>query len=459
MDKDIFPKEFVFGTATAAYQIEGAVREDGRGESVWDRFCKKRGKIDNNENGNVACDHYHKYPEDVAIMKTIGLNAYRLSISWSRILPNGTGKVNQAGIDFYSNLIDELIALGITPYVTLFHWDMPQTLDDKYGGFLSRQSAFDFAEYVDVVVQALGNRVKHWITLNEPWEHGCLGYFMGKHAPGKIKPWRFLSVMHHQLLAHGLAVEKIRQYCPNAEIGITLSFTPVEPKTDNKKDQQAATLANEFINFITLDPLLKGHYPKNLWKKFGIFQPKFPYSDWKYITQKLDFIGINYYSREFAHYNRWVPFLNAWIENGGDVPQKEFVKDGIQHTSMGWEVYPQGLAKVLAWFKDDYGNPKTYITENGAAYNDVLENGKVNDLLRVDYLKQHFAVAKQAIDSGNNLNGYFVWSFLDNFEWAAGYSKRFGIVYVDYETKARTIKQSGYWYQQLIEKNKNHYKG
>ncbi len=458
MNKLNFPKNFVFGSATAAYQIEGAVNEDGRGPSVWDTFCRKKGKINNNENGDIACDHYHRYKDDVALMKEVGLDAYRMSIAWSRILPEGTGEVNQAGLDFYSNLVDELLAAGITPYITLFHWDMPQALDDKYGGFLSRQSTYDFANYTEIVIKALGDRVKNWITLNEPWEHGCFGYVMGKHAPGKVKPWRYLTVMHHQLLAHGLAVAKIRQYCPDAQIGITLSFTPIYPKTDSEEDKKAAALANEFMNFITLDPLLKGHYPKALWKKFGWFKANIEPGDWDIIQQPLDFIGINNYSREFAHYNRWVPVLNAWIEDGGDVPDADFIKDGVQHTSMGWEVFPEGLSEILRWFREDYGNPKVYITENGAAFNDQLVDGKVNDPKRIKFLEQYMTAAHEAITLGSDLHGYFVWSFLDNFEWAAGFDKQFGIVHVDYSTQKRTIKQSGLWFSDLIAQNKAQYK-
>jgi beta-glucosidase len=457
MSKLIFPKNFIFGSATAAYQIEGAVTKDGRGPSVWDTFSHKKGKINNNDNGDIACDHYHRYRDDVDLMQQLGLDAYRLSISWSRIMPAGTGEINQAGLTFYRNLIDELIAAGITPYVTLFHWDMPQALDDEYGGFLSRQCAYDFANYVEVVVKALGDKVKNWITLNEPWEHGCLGYVMGKHAPGKVKPWRFLSVMHHQLLAHGLAVKKIRQHCQDAHIGITLSFTPIHPKSSSIKDQQAAAMANEFINFITLDPLLKGHYPEKLWHKFKCFKANIEDGDWQVIRQAIDFIGINNYSREFAHHNAWVPVLNAWIDDGGEVPTADFIKNGVQHTSMGWEVYPQGLSEVLAWFREDYGNPKVYITENGAAFNDKIEHGVINDVKRIEFLSAYMTAAKQAIDDGSNLHGYFVWSFLDNFEWAAGFDKQFGLVHVDYQNQQRTIKNSGYWYRDIISDNKSHH--
>lgn len=449
-----FPSGFVFGSATAAYQIEGAVKEDGRGLSVWDTFTHKKGKIRNNENGDVACDHYHRYKDDVALMKEMNLDAYRFSISWSRIIPQGTGVINQSGIDYYVNLVDALLEANITPYVTLFHWDMPQALDDKYGGFLSRQAAYDFAEYAEVVVKALGNKVSNWITLNEPWEHGCLGYFMGKHAPGKIKPWRFLQVMHHQYLAHGLAVQKIRAHCPDSTVGITLSFTPVSPKTEHPKDHLAASLAHEFVNTVTLDPLINGHYPKALWNKFKWFQPKIEEGDWDIIRQPVDFYGINNYSREYAYFSRWIPWLNIWIEGSGDVPDTEFVKDGVQHTSMGWEVYPEGLSQVLGWFRNDYGNPKVYITENGAAYDDKIVDGVVDDPKRIDYLQQYLSAAKDAIERGSNLHGYFVWSLMDNFEWAVGFDKRFGLIHTDYVTQKRTIKSSGYWYKSLIESNR-----
>lgn len=454
MTELIFAKQFIFGTATAAYQIEGAVEEDGRGASIWDTFSHRKGKIKDQHNGDIACDHYHKFKQDIALMAELGVDAYRLSIAWPRIIPQGTGAVNQAGLDYYSELIDCLLEAGITPYVTLFHWDMPQALDDKYQGFLSRQAAYDFAEYVAVVVQALGDRVKNWITLNEPWEHGFFGYVTGKHAPGKIKPWRFLTVMHNQFLAHGLAVEKIRAHCPDAEVGITLSFTPIYPVSRSEKDQQASNIANELINKITLEPLLKGRYPEQLWRKFGWFQPKVEAGDWQIIQQAVDFIGINNYSREFAYYTPWLPILNAWVEGQDELPDSDFVREGVQYTSMGWEVYPQGLADVLTWFREEYGNPKVYITENGAAFNDKVVAGEVKDDKRIDFLKQYMQAAKQAIDLGSNLHGYFVWTLLDNFEWAAGYDKQFGLIHVDHKTQQRTVKNSGWWYQQLIAQNK-----
>lgn len=455
MTKMIFPPEFVFGAATAAYQIEGAVREAGRGESIWDTFSHKKNKIKNNHNGDIACDHYHRYKEDVALMRQLKLDAYRFSLSWSRILPNGVGEINQAGLDHYSNLVDTLISAGITPYVTLFHWDMPQALDDKYGGFLSRQAADDFAAYVEIVVEALGDRVKNWITLNEPWEHGCFGYFLGQHAPGKKKPWRFLTVMHNQLLAHGMAVSVIRKHCVDANVGITLSFTPISPKTNKIKDAQAAQLAHEFVNAVTLDPLLRGYYPKNLWDKYRWFRPKVNEGDWQIIRTPVDFIGINNYSREYAGYSPWVPLLHMWIGEQQDAPNCEFTKEGVSYTAMGWEVYPQGLSEVLRWFRQDYGNPPVYITENGAAFNDVLEQGEVVDNRRIDFLRQYMGAAKNAIKAGSNIKGYFVWSLLDNFEWAEGFDKRFGLIYVDYESKARVIKHSGYWYRDQIMANKS----
>ncbi len=457
MTKMIFPHDFIFGAATAAYQIEGAVSDDGRGDSIWDTFSHKKGKIRKAHNGDQACDHYHRFREDIALMRELKLDAYRFSISWSRILPDGTGEVNQAGIDHYSNVVDALLEAGITPYVTLFHWDMPQSLDDRYGGFLSRQAADDFAAYVEVVVKALGDRVKNWITLNEPWEHGCLGYFLGQHAPGKMKPWRFLCVMHNQLLAHGKAVNVIRKYCADASVGITLSFTPITPKTTGKKDLEAASLAHEFVNAITLDPLLKGHYPKKLWDKYAWFRPSISQDDWQTIGAPLDFIGINNYSREIARYSPWVPVLNMWIGEHGEFPDTEYEKDGVGYTSMGWEIYPEGLYEVLRWFKEDYGNPKVYVTENGAAFNDVVHEGQVSDDKRINFLSQYLNEVQRAIDDGSNLHGYFAWSLLDNFEWAAGYDKRFGLIHVDYDSKQRTIKKSGYWYRALIEKNKQAY--
>ncbi|WP_086931779.1 GH1 family beta-glucosidase [Agarilytica rhodophyticola] len=449
----IFDKNFIFGAATAAYQIEGAVAEDGRGPSIWDVFTHKKGKIHNSDNGDTACDHYHRYRDDVDLMTQLRLQAYRFSIAWSRILPEGTGRVNQQGLDFYKALVDRLLEKNIIPYATLFHWDMPLALHKRYGGFLHRRAAYDFANYTEIVVEALGDRIKHWITMNEPWEHSCLGHALGVHAPGHHRPWMHMHIVHNQLLAHGLALQKIRHHSPDAEVGITLSLTPIHPATDSDKDRQAAKIANEFFNFITLDPLLKGYYPKDLCRRFGRFAPKVNAYDMDSICAPCDFIGVNNYQREFARYTPLVPFLNTWIVGGTSTADGDFVKDGVQHTSMGWEVYPQGMYEVLHCLQHQYNNPKVIITENGAAFEDTLIEGKVSDPKRIDYLQGYLAQVKSAINEGANVRGYFTWTLMDNFEWAVGYSKRFGLVYVDYDNQQRIIKNSGFWYRDLIQKN------
>ena len=454
MKELVFPGNFLFGAATAAYQVEGAVAEGGRGPSTWDEFSHKKGKIHQNQNGDVACDHYHRFPEDVALMQQLGLDAYRFSLSWSRILPEGTGTVNQQGLDHYRRLLDALLEAGITPYVTLFHWDMPLRLYQLYGGFQNRQAALDFADYAEVVARELGDRIAHFITLNEPWEHCVMGHFLGEHAPGVRRPWNYWNIMHNQLLAHALGMERIRETCPGADVGIALSLLPVHPVTDREKDVRAAAVGNEFMNFVTLDPILKGRYPEDLSRRLRWFAPKFEKDDLQKIHAPVDFIGINNYQREFARHSALMPFLNAWIVGGGKVAQGDFIKDGVQHTSMGWEVHPEALYEVLKWLQDDYGNPKVVITENGAAFDDRLADGVVDDPKRIAYLEAHLAQVKRAMDEGADISGYFVWSLMDNFEWATGYSKRFGLIYVDYETQQRTIKNSGKWYAELIRRNR-----
>jgi beta-glucosidase len=447
-----FPAHFKFGAATAAYQIEGAADDDGRGMSIWDEFCGKAGRIRGGDNGDRACEHYFRYRQDTAVMRQLALQSYRFSISWPRVLPNGTGPINQRGLSFYQRLVDELLASDITPFVTLFHWDMPSALMQRYGGFLDRRAAQDYADYVEVVVRALGDRVKHWITINEPFEHAFFGYVMGSHAPGLRRPWSYPTVMHHQLLAHGMAVERIRAERPGAQVGIALSLTPIHPSPDGNfsKNQTAARTANELMNFITLDPLLRGCYPEDLCRRLRWFPPRIDHDDMKRIQAPLDFIGVNNYQREHAYFSRWIPFLQSWINGGGALAESESMRDGVQYTSMGWEVYPPAMHEVLSWLRRDYGNPPVYITENGAAFEDALINGTIHDPKRIAYIAAYLAEVQRAIAEGADVRGYFVWSLLDNFEWAAGYSKRFGIVHVDYKSQARTIKSSGLWYAEQI---------
>jgi len=467
------------GAATAAYQIEGAVEQDGRGESIWDVFSHKPGKIKPGHNGDVACDHYNRMQEDVRLMQQLGLNAYRFSVAWPRILPEGRGRVNEKGIDFYSRLVDELLQAEITPYLTVFHWDLPQALQKEYGGFAGRQIVDDFADYSELLGRRLGDRVKKWITLNEPWVYAVLGNLLGAHAPGRKNPWAAFKTVHHSLLAHAAAVERLRDVVgttvagatggaaivaapadtdddsdSDVEIGITLNLFPIFPQTESEKDRQAADLADQFVNRLFLDPLLKGEYPQELWRKLRLFTPKIRNEEMRRIAAPVDFIGINNYTREHAEYRRMIPFAHFFL-SGLDVPEAEFVKNGVQYTSMGWEVYPQGLYQLLTRMREEYGNPRVYITENGAAFNDELveEKGelRVHDPLRIDYLKSYLEYVEQALQDGCNVKGYFVWTLMDNFEWAEGYDKRFGLVYVDYANGLRrTIKDSGYWLRDLI---------
>lgn len=450
--KALFPAHFKFGAATSAYQIEGATCVDGRGVSIWDEFCARKGSIRGGDTGDRACDHYFRYRQDVGLMRKLGLQSYRFSIAWPRVLPNGTGSVKRAGLDHYKRLLDELLAADITPFVTLYHWDMPAALMQRYGGFLDRRAATDFADYVEVVVRALGDRVKHWITINEPFEHAFFGYVTGMHAPGLRRPWSYPTVMHHQLLAHGMAVERIRSRCPDAQVGIALSLTPIHPSREGNADKNriAARTANEFLNFITLDPLLRGRYPEDLSRRLRWFLPRMAHDDLKRIQAPLDFIGVNNYQREHARYSPWVPFLRSWITGGGAIADSEFERDGVQYTAMGWEVHPPALREALMWLRRDYGNPTVYVTENGAAFDDTVRDAAVHDPKRLAYIAAHLAEVQRAIAQGSDVRGYFVWSLLDNFEWAAGYAKRFGIVHVDFDSQVRTIKSSGRWYAEQI---------
>jgi len=453
MEKIKFPKDFVFGTATAAYQIEGAHNEDGKGKSIWDKFTHTPGKISDKKNADIACDHYHRYKDDISLMRDLNLDAYRFSISWPRIMPRGKGQINQKGLDFYSRLVDKCLEAGIDPYVTLFHWDLPLALQDEYKGFANREVSKLYADYTEVVVKHLGDRVKNWITINEPWEFSAFGHFLGAHAPGRKSLWAYFKVMHNILLAHGMGMERIKSICPDSNVGITLSITPIHPQTDSEKDKWAAEMGNQFMNHITLAPLFKGEYPEMLWKKMKLFRPKVHDGDMEIISKPLDFVGINTYSRDFAAYKWYVPFLNVWI-NSEPMPEAEYERDGVQYTSMGWQVYPESIYEALKMVKE-YGNTPAYITENGVAYNDVVENGRVNDPKRIDYFKGYLKMIHKAMEEGSDVRGYFAWSFMDNFEWAEGFKKRFGLVHVDHSTLERTVKDSGYWFRDFIKEQKN----
>ena len=438
-----FPKDFVWGVATASYQIEGAWDEDGKGESIWDRFSHTPGKVENGDTGDVACDHYHRWREDVALMKDLGLNAYRFSIAWPRILPEGRGTVSQAGIDFYSELVDALLAEGIEPFATLYHWDLPQVLEDQ-GGWPDRMVVDAFVEFADVVTRALGDRVKNWTTFNEPWVSAFVGYEEGRHAPGISNMETAVAAAHHLMVSHGLAVPVIRDNCPNANVGIVLNLTPQEPASPSIADRIAATWVDGYINRWFLDALVGRGYPQDMVDSFGneldFIQP----GDMAAIAVPLDYLGINYYTRGIARSDE--------ISEAENLPQTVFQGDEI--TEMDWEVYPKGLYNMLGRLHFDYNFPVIYITENGAAFPDeVGPDGQVDDQDRLSYIKRHLEMTHKAIQIGVPVKGYFAWSFLDNFEWAFGYTKRFGIVYVDYETQKRIPKSSAKWYRDVTQKN------
>lgn len=439
-----FPADFAWGAATAAYQIEGAVREDGRGPSIWDTFSHTPGKIDNGENGDKADDHYHRYREDVALMRDLGFNSYRFSMSWSRILPEGRGKVNPKGLDFYERLVDSLLEKGIEPYATLYHWDLPQALQDK-GGWKERFTPEAFAEYADVVSRRLGDRVKGWITLNEPFVSAIIGHVEGRHAPGEHSIKAGVRAAHHLLLGHGLALPALRANSrrADAEFGITLSTTYAEPGDDSQQAQEAAIIVDGFQNRLFMDPLFKGQYPSTIGNIIDQYLP-IESGDMEKISGKMDFLGINYYFRT----------LVLAIEDLASVKIKTRHVQGAQYTEMGWEVHPEGFYNLLKMVHQDYNPPKILITENGSAFADTLEEGQgqpaVHDPDRLNYLRDHFGAALKASREGVPIKGYFVWSFMDNFEWAYGFSKRFGIVYVDYPTQRRIVKDSGRWYQRFL---------
>ena len=441
----VFPDNFLWGAATSSYQIEGAWNEDGKGESIWDRFSHTPGKIVDGSTGDVACDHYHRWQEDLELMQSLGLQAYRFSIAWPRILPQGRGQVNQAGLDFYDRLVDGLLARNITPFVTLYHWDLPQALEDARG-WPDRATAEAFVQYVEVVSARLGDRVKHWITHNEPWVAAFLGYGMGIHAPGARDFQQAAAAAHHLLLSHGWAVPVLRANSPEARVGITLNLTDVVPASPSPQDYHAARELDAFLNRWFLDPLYGRQYPADgmAWfEREHQVQPHFVKAgDLETIATPIDFLGVNFYTRHVAR-----------GPAEGNLPPT-ITTERSEFTEMGWEVAPRSLFRLLNRLHFDYQVPSIYITENGAAFADQLSaDGQVHDPRRVAYLRAHLQAAHDAIQCGVPLQGYFVWSLMDNFEWAFGYTKRFGIVYVDFETQQRIVKDSGLWYREVISRN------
>ena len=446
-----FPDGFVWGAATASYQIEGAAREDGRGPSIWDTFSRTPGRVHAGHTGDVACDHYHHYRDDVAMMADLGLKSYRFSIAWPRIQPDGTGPVNTRGLDFYDRLTDELIGKGIDPVVTLYHWDLPQTLEDR-GGWTVRETAEAFAEYAQIMHARLGDRVRTWTTLNEPWCSAYLGYASGRHAPGITDPASAFKAVHHLLLGHGLAARALRDAGAQS-VSITLnpaSVIPVDP--DNAADVEAARIVDGLNNRVFLDPLFKGEYPADMREHMARFVDLdfIRDGDEKNINAPIDVLGVNFYTPTYVSAKPGTP-------SAPDAPGTEgvaFRAPAGPVTDMNWQIEPSALTRLLERLHRDYGVPMM-ITENGAAYPDGpdAESGRVHDTNRIEYLDGHLRACHDALSRGVDLRGYFVWSLMDNYEWAEGYAKRFGIVHVDYTTQARLPKDSARWYSDVIRRN------
>ncbi|HEX2417299.1 MAG TPA: GH1 family beta-glucosidase [Micromonosporaceae bacterium] len=444
------PNDFLFGVATAAYQIEGAVTEHGRGRSVWDTFCEQPGRVKNGDTGAVACDHYHRYREDIGLMSDLGVGAYRFSISWPRVLPDGTGRVNPAGLDFYDRLVDALCQAEIAPVATLFHWDLPQSLEDA-GGWLSRDTAYRLAEYATVVGERLGDRVRMWLPLNEPVVVTMFGYATGYHAPGRQLGFEVLPVAHHLLLGHGLAVRALRA-AGCQQIGIASNHTPVWPASRDSADVIAAETYSTLANWLFADPILLGRYPEG----FDAAMPGPVAEDLEVISTPLDWFGINYYQPAVVATPGEGEHVGTPVAGGVPPPGLPFELrplPGHPVTDFGWSVVPDGLREILMTFTERYGPrvPPLYVTESGCSYHDVVDgSGRVADPDRIRYHEAHLRAVGSAIESGADVRGYFVWSLLDNFELAEGFRERFGLVYVDYPTQRRIPKDSYHWFRELL---------
>ncbi len=456
-----FPSDFVFGSATASYQIEGAVHEGGRGPSIWDTFSHTPGTVLNGDTGDVAADHYHRVAQDIAIMRDLGLEAYRFSIAWPRIQPTGFGEPNAAGLAFYSDLVDRLVAAGIKPVVTLYHWDLPQALEDE-GGWSNRETAYRFAEYARIVARALGDRVHTWSTLNEPWCSAFLGYASGVHAPGVTDDERALKAVHHLNLAHGLAARAVRdELGADTPISVTLNLHPFLPATDSPQDLEAFRRVNTIGNEVFLQPLLEGRYPAD------VFADTAHVTDWSFVQEgdlelirvPIDLLGLNYYDDSVVRHgtppvgdgnpgadghksSEHIPWVGA--------DEVEWVQRPGPRTAMGWGIHPEGLTRMLLEIAQRYPGQALAVTENGAAFYDEVTDGRVHDQDRIDYLHDHIDAVGEALAAGADIRGYYVWSLLDNFEWAYGYDRRFGVVHVDYPTGTRTVKNSALWYADVI---------
>jgi len=432
-----FPERFVWGVATSAFQIEGAANADGKGPSIWDDFCRQPGAIADASDGVMACDHYHRWQDDLDLIASLGVDAYRFSVSWPRVRPGGSGNWNEKGLDFYERLVDGLLARGIKPYLTLNHWDLPSELQAK-GGWTDRDTVHRFVEYAQGIDQRMGDRLASITTHNEPWVVAMLGYEQGIFAPGIKSRAAAAQASHHLLLSHGLALQALRAQASKARLGIVLNLSPVQSATDTEADRAQATLEDGKLLRWYMDPLFKGSYPADVLDYLGSDAPKVLAGDMEAITTPMDFMGVNYYSR-------------AVISAQGPWDTKQ---SGLSLTEMGWEVYPEGLTELLVRMHTDYPVPPLYVTENGGAFKDQVVDGRVHDADRTDYIARHIDAVAHAMSQGVRMEGYMVWSLLDNFEWASGYEKRFGIVHVDYTTQKRTPKDSALWYAAMLHARK-----
>ena len=449
MAKIEFPEGFHWGTATASYQIEGGWNEDGKGESIWDRFAHTPGKVSNGDTGDVACDSYHRYPEDVALMKAMNLNSYRFSIGWPRIQPTGSGSPNRKGLDYYRRLTDALLEAGIRPFPTLYHWDLPQPLEDV-GGWAERATTDAFVEYVDAISRRLGDRVREWFTINEPWCASILGYLNGEHAPGRKSAPDALAAAHHLLLAHGRSVPILRANVPGARVGIAPNLVPTEPASPSAADREAARRFDGAFNRWFMDPLYGLGYPDDIVRDY-VDEGALPSSGVPFVRQgdldaiavSTDFVGVNYYSRHVAR--------SEAVDEADNEPRTVRVAPESEWTDMGWEVHPPGLFDLLVRVQRDWGPREIFITENGAAFtSDPDAQGRIRDDRRVRFVHDHLVQCHRAIEAGVPLSGYFLWSLMDNFEWAHGYTKRFGIFHVDYDTLERRPKDSAHYYRKVV---------
>ncbi|MFE4600670.1 GH1 family beta-glucosidase [Kitasatospora indigofera] len=441
------PPGFVWGVATSSYQIEGAAQEDGRTPSIWDTFCRVPGAVAGGDNGDVACDHYHRMPEDVAMIADLGVDAYRFSVAWPRVQPGGRGPADARGLAFYDRLVDELLGRGVKPWVTLYHWDLPQPLEDA-GGWPARDTAYRFADYAMMVHQALGDRVENWTTLNEPWCSAFLGYAEGMHAPGRRDPAAAVAATHHLLLGHGLAVSRLREAATvPLQAGITLNLSDHRAASDSPEDRDALRRADGVANRLYLDPLLRGHYPEDVVEDLARAGTPLPVQDGdlRTIGQPIDVLGVNYYN-----YNVYAADSGA-DEGGGYGSGIRTVPQDVERTAMGWAVQPDGLTSLLLRLAREYPGTPLAVTENGAAFDDEQPaGGRLRDERRVAFLRDHVEAMARACEDGADVRGYFAWSLMDNFEWAAGYGPRFGLVHVDYATQRRTLKDSALWYREMI---------